>query len=589
MAKCRLIILAIFLSTLLSCGGGGGSSVACTPGTSSFIYEVSQSLSCANTSNGNLKSTVDFSGTYGVADGGGGGGDGGGGGGGAGAGDLLIRISRLFKDVFLALQGISNAQAQTITACGAGVSQSDLNRLTDTGWVYQPMVKSGTAAGTACVKRIFDANKYIAVYATGLTKFDQICYLVMVKKSDGSTHCFSSTVSLSLEDENLLTPPTANYLDYMSPSLKSSPSMSLTANKTYFGVLFRTDTYRQRMVRFDVSSSTAVPYAVVFDSDSIKDAAPWNGAGNQKFGKQFLLNNGKSVLHYFNGASNADTTSSGYTYLSDESTVSSPVTINNNLYWNPQCVIQNGSDDSSFVGIFKTYNPSGNNYFNQLIRSSSTTTTQISNLTGISCDGGAATVGNRFYYLTNNSYGTPARNGYNAKYLLTDLSATNSLAQSAIQAFAIDPIAGNCSSYTFLGTTNSGLYEASMFLDASNNFNVAVRTRTIFDSNGRLSTLSAGAVGLSAVLRFDASHNAIPYPNADTTLNIPFSKCLTIRKFEKASSGNFAVLTEPLGSGSVVSQITSIYDSNSNLTFTPSAGPATTNLLTKLGAMLNPL
>lgn len=82
-------------------------------------------------------------------------------GGGGGAGDLWWRLVHGLHDAMYVVLGVNNAHARA--ACGSGVTSSDLSKLASTGWKYQPLVKPGTPAGTACVKRVFDANKYVSL------------------------------------------------------------------------------------------------------------------------------------------------------------------------------------------------------------------------------------------------------------------------------------------------------------------------------------------------------------------------------------------------------------------------------------------
>ena len=525
-------ILLIVTPLLLSCGGGGGggaAAVTCTPTSSDFFYEVTQNLTCANSASNNLVSSSDFSGSYAFSDGGSGGGDGGGGGGGGGAGDLFIRIVQSIKSNVYALLGIGNAYAQSVSACGANVSQSDLNKLTATKWQFQPLVKAGVAAGTVCVNRIFDANKYIAVYASGLTKFDQTCVLVMVNKKDGSTHCFASNADLKLEDEALLTPPTSNYTDLMSPSLYSSPSMSLSDNKKYFGVVFHTETngaaYRQRMVRLGVDSDAAFTKALVFDSDNLNTTSPWNGNLTRKFMKQLLLNNGQATVHYYDA--NRSVTATGYTYVSDENSIASPTLVNSDKS-NPQCVLQSPLDDASFVGVFKT-TAGGANY--GLFKLQSGALQVVKNNVGDLCKA-ALTQGNYYYsarrYDAEHDVFGQFSNSYSGMFMgyeVSRLDLTQGDSQSPVSAFKIQPYNPAANSITCAdgrtiampSTKDQSLDSVTMFLDKNGKFLLGMRSSIEFDSSAnvvRNSVLAGKGLSTLVSVAYDSAANT----NTKTTL-----------------------------------------------------------------------
>jgi len=596
----RILHTILFLSFslfLVSCGGGGGgggvAGTPCSPGAASFFYEVSNPLDCANSAAGNLIDNATLTDTYAFSDGagGGGGGDGGGGGGGGGggAGDIWLRIAAAFKNTVYALLGHSNAYAQSISACSAaGVDQSDLNRLTSTGWKYQPLVKPGTAAGTTCVQRIFDAKQYIAVYALGLAKYDQTCYLLMVKKSDGTTHCFSSTVALTLEDENLITPPTSNFSDSMSPSLFSSPSMTLSGNKKYLGVLFRSmdGGVRQRLVRLNVDpqNGAGIVADLVFDSDVIKATTPWNGSGVLKFQKQFILNSGKAVSHYYDSQAGGSV-ATGYTYLSDTTNLTSPTLVNNNSQKNPQCIIQDPSADDVFLGVFS------NGTDNQLYKldSAQASISTISSVSNVSCAYGAVAKNGKFYYLATYAHDTDGTtipgNGLKQGMLVYSIDLSNGTKTTTAMKLPQASFSTQCTSgtntVTFSGSSGA-LHTGTLFLTENNDFVIAGRTATDFNSSGKVDTLPS-TVGNSVIKVFDS--------NETLKLNLlNYADCNFIRKFEQGTSGNFALLTEPTASGSLVSQTTRILNSNfQTLNGNGNGLTVTANFFLKLGGMLNPL
>lgn len=608
-------LLAALCLFLASCGGGGGGgSVACTPMSSSFFYEVTQNLSCANSSANNLISSADFSGTYGASDGGSGGGDGGGGsggggdGGGGGAGDLLIRmISSIKRTVYLAL-GIGNVQAQaSLSACGVNVEQSDLNKLTATKWNYQPLVKPGTASGTVCVKRIFDANKYLAVYASNLTKFDQTCYLVMVNKKDGTTRCFSSNESLSLEDEALLSPPTNNFSDYMSPSLYSSPSMSLSESKKYFGVMFHSGTSgndaRQRYVRLtvdsDVDISAAIPNSLLFDSNNLNSTAPWP-AETRVFQKQMLLNSGQVVVHYYKASGSK--TQSGFTYVSDDQLLSAPRKINDTdqagveSYTNPQCMLQDPSVSDAFVGVFTINRLAGQQF--DLVKLSSNVLTPVKK-NGPLCN--AAVIKENYFYSADFSY-DPYPNSFNSStYMGVQVKKLNLLAnnfnQATSNAFHVasaDAVVDGNQQITCadgrtvtLSVNDQNLNQVTMFLDASGKFIIGARSSIEFDAAANVvRTSGLAGKGISTIVSVSYDGN-----NATTTSILPYSQCKMLRKLEKGTSGYFAFVTEPYDvatSNNSFIQVTSVRDEAfaSVLDVTNTGKPGQ---FFKLGGMLNPL
>ena len=607
----RTVFILIIALLVANCGGGGGTSTSsCTPISSLFFYEVTQNLSCANSTSDTLKSFTDFSGSYGYADGGGGGGDGGGGGGGAGAGDALIRIVMHLKDIFYTALGIQTAYATAPSACGLGVAQSDLNKLTATGWQWQPLAKSTTASGTVCVNRLFDANKYIAVYATGLTKLDQTCFLVMVNKSSGKTHCFSSNEQPTLEDEYFLSSsgPGKNNADYMSPSLFESPSMSLTANNQYFAVMFHTSNAgasRQRFVRFDVSSDSTLPTKLIFDSQNLPASLI---SSNAKFQKQLLLNSGNGIVQYY---INNNSSNNGYLYSVNDSNLTSPTEITH-TYFNPQCLLQNPLSDDSFIGYF-TKSTDNSQKFRKYDNGSFT---DITNSLG-SCTGGN-TAFMRGKYL----YSTQAAGTYDLNvYFIDTTDATATSRQINLDSDTTNlPVLGSGNTSTVRGPnsirssilSNTNVCSSSaitrlnvvlpssdyaidpnqglaMFLDGNEVIHLAVRTLTSFQSNGNIDLASNNGKGLSKLVTF--SHNSTNNSVSNIINHINFTDCLMIRKFEKGSSGNFAYLTEPFNlatTDSNFAQTTTIL----NNTFGSIAGlnPITKSGQNfKVGGVLSPL
>ena len=608
-------LIAVLSLFFVSCGGGGGggSGVACTPMSPSFFYEVTQNLNCVNSAANNLISTADFSGAYGASDGGSGGGDGGGGsgggdGGGGGAGDLLIRlISSIKRTIYLAL-GVRNAQAQSsLSACGANVEQSDLNKLTATKWDYQPLVKPGTASGTVCVKRIFDANKYLAVYASNLTKYDQTCYLVMVNKKDGTTRCFSSSESLSLEDEALLSPPANNFSDYMSPSLYSSPSMSLSESKKYFGVMFHStnsgNDARQRFVRLtvdsDVTSTATVPNSLLFDSNNLNGGAPWTTA-TRVFQKQMLLNSGQVVVHYYKASGSK--TQSGFTYVSDEQLLSSPRKINDTdqagveSYTNPQCLLQDPNVSDSFVGVFTINRLAGQQF--DLVKLSSNALSPVKK-NGPLCN--AAVIKGNYFYSADFSY-DPYPNSFNSNTYMgvqvkkLNLSANdfNQPTNNAFHVASADAVVDGNQQITCadgrtvtLSVNDQNLNQVTMFLDANGKFIIGARSSIEFDASANVVRTSALAgKGISTIVSVAYDGNA-----ATTTQVLPYSQCKMLRKLEKGTSGYFAFVTEPYDiatSNNSFIQATSVRDEAfvSVVDVNNSAKPGQ---FFKLGGMLNPL
>lgn len=607
------------LLSLTSCGGGGGGGggggVACTPMSASFFYEVTQNLTCANSSANNLISSADFSGVYAASDGGSGGGDGGGGsggggggdGGGGGAGDLWMRvISGIKRTVYLAL-GIRNVQAQaTLSACGANVEQSDLNKLAATKWDYQPLVKPGTASGTVCVKRIFDANKYLAVYASNLTKLDQTCYLVLVNKKDGKTRCFSSSESLVLEDEALLSPPTNDFVDYMSPSLYSSPSMSLSESKKYFGVMFHSDgagnDARQRFVRMtvdsDLDAATTVPSSLLFDSNNLNGKAPWTSA-TRVFQKQMLLNSGQVVVHYYKASGSK--TQTGFTYLSDELLLNEPRKINDTDqagvegYTNPQCMLQDPNVNDSFVGVFTINRQAGQQF--DLVKLSSNALTAVKK-NGPLCN--AAVIKDNYFYAADFSYDPYPNSGSSDTYMGVQVKKLNLLAndfnQATTNAFHVastDAVVDGNQQITCadgrtltMSVKDQNLNQVTMFLDANGKFIIGARSSIEFDAAAkvvRTSVLAGKGISTLVSVAYDGN-------TATTTTVLPYSQCKMLRKLEKGTSGYFAYLTEPydvVTSDNTFIQSTSVRDEVfANVIDVVNTGRP--GQFFKLGGMLNP-
>jgi hypothetical protein len=577
-----LLQIFVFVSALLltSCGGGGGggSSVAstCQTPTARTFYEVTDAGGCTNFSNNTLKTTTDIAGSGGFYDGGG--------------GDLWIRrIAQLFENVVYAVLGIQPAIAQSISACGAGVEPSDLFKLNGTNWQYLPLVKSTVPDGTACVKRIFDANKYLAVYATGLSKFDKTCYLVLVNKANGATHCFSSSETLKLTDD-----VTRNSnVDYMTTSLFDAKSLSLSKNSKYLSSMFVNASGRILLARYTVDDDAALANYLVFDSSNLSNSSPWNVSGTtMAFQQQLVLNNGKAIVHLYrvDGSVNSST-QSGYTYLSDENSITAPTKINDNVYSNPQCVLQDPgvSQDGGFVGVFRSMNttnydliknnngtsivPIVQNVFTACMQSNSAAVTRRLN---------SDPAAGRLYVFAPTSANFGA---YDIVVSYVDLTVnnvtprTNIGGEAAQTAFTVAaPTSGTC------GVTNSAsldLKEASLMLTADETqFIIAARTTTTFNSSG---AITAGGVSTLAV--YNSTHNLVSTP---IPYNVNPSNCKTVRKFEKGSSGGFAYATEPYGQGTSTSlqQTTTFRDASFA---NPSDISMSVGQHFKLGATLKPL
>jgi len=130
--------------------------------------------------------------------------------------------------------------------------------------------------------------------------------------------------------------------------------------------------------------------------------------------------------------------------------------------------------------------------------------------------------------------------------------------------------------------SNGALQTGTLFLTDNNDFVIAGRTATYFNSTGKVDTL-ASTVGNSVIKVFDA--------NETLKLNLlNYTDCNFIRKFEQGTSGNFALLTEPTASGSLLSQTTRILNSNfQTINGNGNGLTVTTHLFLKLGGMLNPL
>jgi hypothetical protein len=588
----RLLVLAFVGLVMSACGGGGGGnttttlSTNCQTSPAGLFYEVTQQSGCTSIAQNNLISTVDLSTSYAVSDGGGSGGDGGGSGsggdgGGAGAGDIWLRISQYFKSAAYALLGVTNAHAQAVTSCG--VSQNDLYKLTSSGWVYQPLVKAGTAPGTACVKRIFDANKYLVVYANGLQKYGQTCYLVLVNKSTKETRCFSSNQTLSLIDDVERTYSTT-YPDFMTPSLFDSPSLATSSNKQYFGAMFTTSSGRMIFVRYsgiDNASAQLVNH-VIFDSDSLNGTATWIDPNDHKaFQQQLLLNNGKVAVHLYKFNSNgvfAGSSDSGFTYVSDENSVTAnapPRLVNSSVYVNPQCMLQDPGvgQDGGFVAVmgsvglanYDVVKLSGNAL--ALVQANTSACLQLNKAAVTVADG---SLGRLYYFAPRSINGGP----YNIVFSYVNLGS-GALSDSV---FSINrPASIQCGSPAV--SADADLHEASlMLLEDQSKFVIAARTQASFSQTG---AIASG--GLSTVVMVDRSN---PSNRQEV---IPFSACTVVRKFEQASSGNYGLVTEPYGAGLSPSlvQTTSIRDQNF-VSRHEQFGAAGEQKF-KIGARLNPL
>jgi hypothetical protein len=362
--------------------------------------------------------------------------------------------------------------------------------------------------------------------------------------------------------------------------------MSLSANKKYLGVLFRSTDggVRQRLVRLNVDPQNGAGIAadLVFDSETIKTTSPWNGSGVLKFQKQFILNSGKAVAHYYDShAGGSDVT--GYTYVADTTNVSSPTLVNSNGKKNPQCIIQHPSLDDVFLGVFTD----GTSYQLHQLDPSQASVSAIS-VNSVSCFYGAVARNNKFYFLATYSHDTDGTtipgDGQKQGMLVYSIDLSSGIKATTAMKLPQASFSTQCTSgtntVTFSGS-NGAVETGTLFLTENNDFVIAGRTATDFNSNGKVDTL-ASTVGNSAIKVFDS--------NESLKSNLmSFSDCNFIRKFEQGTSGNFALLTEPTASGSLVNQKTRILDSN----FQPLNGAngltVTTNLFLKLGGMLNPL
>lgn len=575
-----LLVTALLMSSCGGGGGGGGGGTAsgCSADSTANFYEVTST--CTSPISSNLKTTVDISSSYGFADGGGGGGDGGGGGGGGG-GDLWMRVSSLISEFFYAITGTGNAYAQSISACGAGVSQSDLNKLTATGWQYQPMVKSTTPSGTACVKNIFDANKYLAVYATGLTKNDQTCYLVLVNKTDGKSHCFSSSKSMNLADDFDF----ANYTTEQITSDGNTFSVVNSSNSKYLGLMLRSRNTggtagSYYLVRLTVDSDQSLVTKLLFEGDSFfprneitngipvfRTFAITNGGGayinfyknvagnplrqTELISTQIVTQGTVSIQRNMHVESKSDGSRSdqtGFTYYLDGTNL--PVIVNNNLYANPQCWIQTSDSSESHLAVMKNISTG----VHDLIKFDGTNAVQTKQSDTSIClaYNSKAIVksdGKLFYYLL--AKDTTQYSGlYFTRVQYIDLGTPNTA--HAVVDMA-PPLAVSCGR-----NVSADLAEASIYFDRAERLIVAARSEPTFQSDG---TVSSG--GLSAVKVYDASFSLVDD-------RIPYNGCKFVRKFEKSVANNFAYVVEGFESSQIASlvQTTKTLDSSFLQTFT---------------------
>lgn len=591
------LVLSVAVLFLTACGGGGGGTAsACSPESNANFYEVTST--CISPISNNLKTTIDISSAYGFADGGGGGGDGGGGGGGGGGGDLWLRFSSLVTDLFYTITGTGNAYAQSISACGAGVSQSDLNKLTATGWQYQPMVKSTAPSGTACVKNIFDANKYLAVYATGLTKNDQTCYLVLVNKTDGKSHCFSSAKTMTLADDYDYTNLTTEKMTTDGGTF----AVVNSGNGRYLGVMLRSRNTGGTgssyfLIRLTVDSDQALTSNLLFEGDSFFPRAEISN-GSPVFRTFAITNGGGAYLNFYKNVagnplrqseiestatitqgnfaykkishneSKSDGSSSdqtGYTYYADG--VNAPALVNNNIYANPQCWIQIADTTESYLSVMK--NISTGAY--DLVQFDGSNTVQAKQLNTFIClaFNSKAIVksdGKLFYYFLMKDTAQ-----YAGKYFIriqyVDLGTPNT-AHAVVDL--LPPVGVSCST-----SITADLSEASIYFDQSERLVVAARNEPTFQSNG---TISNG--GLSTVKVYDASFSLVDD-------RVQYSDCKFIRKFEKSVANNFAYVVEDFESSQISSLIQSTKTLNSSFVQTFTNDKAGQNF--KIGGSLRPM
>ena len=147
----------------------------------------------------------------------------------------------------------------------------------------------------------------------------------MVNKANGATHCFSSSENLRLTDDVTR----VSYVDYMTTSLFDAKSLSLSKNSRYLSSMFVNSAGRILLARYTVDDDATLTNHLVFDSTNLSNSAPWNVSGTtMAFQQQLVLNSGKAVIHLYrvDGSVNSST-QSGYTYLSDENSLSSPTKV----------------------------------------------------------------------------------------------------------------------------------------------------------------------------------------------------------------------------------------------------------------------
>ncbi len=434
--------------------------------------------------------------------------------------------------------------------------------------MYVPIVNSSVPAGTACVKSIFDANNYLLVYATGVVKNDQTCYLVMVNKLSGKTHCYSSSAVLNLADD----------YDY-----GNSYSENLTTVKEYFSVSrSRSGRHLAVMLRsrftggggasyylviFNVDNSNELNFKIAFDGSAFfprpefSSSTPtfWNFAVTDAGGA--YLNFYRNVAgdpmrqsHLYttqevsvtrtvggvvsklrteyrsiyserksDGSSSAD---SGVTYFVDASGAA-PSLVIMNQFMNPQCWLQSPQGPNVFYSVMKD----GNNGNYSLLRLNGVEPVKIVGEDSSIClnynssafvDGN----GNIAYYKL---IADPLKYSGKVHAKILSLSLAGSTQEQELFEIA-PPVAVSCGSSPPL---SGDLFEATIHPDLDNRIVVAARTEPTFDPSNGLITSG----GLSAIRIYS--------PIAGTVEDrVTHGDCKRVRRFAQSLARNFGYVIE---------------------------------------------
>lgn len=488
---------------------------------SSIFYEITgtdiiQRVECAYkvAVASNVKSAISVNDTLGVADGawgggdgGGGGGDGGGGGGGGG-GDLWIRrVSNTLKDFFYSFTGISDSYATTTSACGNGIQQSDFNRLLSTGvWKYESLVNAGIKAGTVCVNKIFDANKYVVVSASGLTKNGSVCSLLFINKSSGETKCFGTNLKSGIQLNNLGwgVDISATKDKLTTTSWLNSSPVALSNNGRYLSLAFGESFF----VRFVVDDPTSLTHEIMLQEGDI--STPLGSYLNIKL--YTILNNGSIVVHYTNDK----------TYLL--STPRSPNLINDRIYTNPQCIMPSKLSSDGF--LFVAAKDAG--YYLYGYSSGAFQLASTKAFCGALDNYSAMTSAGKFYYAYR-TY-TTDQNGRTPTAIKVCYVNLGSTPNTEVCPINVNPPSNNLAD----GLENVGVYISN----DDSKLILVTRSDTTIDAARNVISGGKSRIGVYSI----TNH---------TLLNetLPFSANQIVRRFDQGSSGNFAYITEPYTKG----------------------------------------